>query len=118
MGYLCFFGFFLIVGLVLILFPKQMKNKHTIKRQKSIKMGHLPGEQQVNFSFKGYLRSMVSLCKNKVFMLAVLGITVKMLYTIGLFTFLIKILILKFGVQASTAGKTLGIIMAPSLVGK
>ena len=61
---------------------------------------------------------MLGLCKNKVFMFAVLGVTIRMLYTIGLFTFLIKILILKFGVDASKAGKTLGIIMVPSLIGE
>ena len=61
---------------------------------------------------------MLSLCKNKVFMCAVMGVTIRMLYTIGLFTFLIKILILKFGVDASKAGQTLGIIMVPSLIGK
>ena len=51
-------------------------------------------------------------------MFAVLGVTIRMLYTIGLFTFLIKILILKFGVDASKAGQTLGIIMVPSLIGE
>ena len=61
---------------------------------------------------------MLSLIKNKVFMLSVMGITIKMLYTIGMFTFLIKILVIKFGVPPSKAGQTLGIIMAPSLIGK
>lgn len=81
-------------------------------------MGQLPGEEKMKFSFKGYLKSMFSLCRNKVFMLIVFGTTIRMLYTIGMFTFLIKILILKFGVAPSKAGQSLGFIMMPSLIGE
>jgi len=87
-----------------------------MKREKSIKLGQLPAESEMNYTFKGYLESMLGLCKNKVFMLTVFGATVKLLYTIGMVTFLIKILILKFGIEPSKAGQTLGMIMIPSLI--
>eukprot|EP00111_Clytia_hemisphaerica_P005496 TCONS_00015937-protein len=116
LGYVAFFGIFIIAGFFLFLFPKRLNSKQAKKREKSIKMGQLPGEEQMKFTFKGYLKSMFSLCKNRVFMLIVFGTTVRMLYTIGMFTFLIKILILKFGVAPSKAGQSLGFIMMPSLI--
>ena len=94
-----------------------MKSEQKLKREKSIKMGHLPAQDKLEYTIRGYFLSTFSLCKNKVFMLAVLGITVRMLYTIGLISFFIKFLIIKFGVEPAKAGQTFGAIMVPSLIG-
>ena len=118
LGYVCFFGLFLICGIALILFPKKMI-RSSLKRQKSIKDGHLPAsDNKVEYTLKGYLKQTLKLCTNKIFMLISIGMAIKTFYGAGLITFLAKFLVLKFGVLPQNAGIILGALLLPSLTGK
>lgn len=119
LGYVAFAGFFIVIGMILIMFPRRMYGKQQMKREESIKAGHLPSsDNEIKFTFKGYFIATFKLLTNKVFIVTVMALTVKMLFSIGMVSFLIKIMILKFGVAPSKAGFMLGIALLPSLISK
>ena len=102
-----------------MLFPRRMHGKETLKRQQSIQSGHLPAaDKNIKYSFKGYFLATFKLVLNKVFMFAILALAVRLIFSVGMVTFIIKVMILKFGIEPSKAGSVLGIALAPTLIGK
>ena len=119
LGYVIFSGLLFISGILIILFPKRIHGKAQIKREQSIKAGHLPSrDKRIKYTFKGYIFASFKLLTNKVLLLSILAVTTKMLYIISVFTFVVKFLILKFGVEPTKAGMVFGVAMVPSLISK
>ena len=117
LGFVTMSGLFVISGFVIILYPKQMQGG--LKRKEAIRVGHLPtSDEGVVYTFKGYLQECFKLCLNKIFILMVFGTTVQAIYGGGLFGFVIKILILKFGVSHAKASIVIGIALILAMVGK
>lgn len=94
-----------------------MHGKQQKKREASIKAGHLPSsDERIKFTFKGYFIATFKLLTNKVLVITIMALTIRMLFSMGMITFLIKIMIVKFGVEPSKVGFMLGIALLPSII--
>ena len=51
-------------------------------------------------------------------MLAITAVTIRMVYIIGMASFLVKILVVKFGVLSYKASMILGVVMIPTMICK
>ena len=118
LGFVSISGLFFISGGLLLLFPKEMKSGRQ-KRLQALKKGELPSsDNSIQYTIKGYIMASIKICFNKVLMLAIAAVTIKMVYIIGLASFLIKILVVKFGVPSYKASMILGVRMIPTMICK
>lgn len=118
LGYVSISGLFFISGGLLLLFPKDMISGRE-KRLQALKKGDLPSsDNSIQYTIKGYIMASIKICFNKVLMLAIAAVTMEMVYLVGLSSFLIKILIVKFGVPSYKASMILGILFIPTFVCK
>ena len=74
-------------------------------------------DKSIQYTFKGFLGATLKLCKNKLLMLIIMALTTRSIFIIGMVSFLVKILILKFGVAPLKASTALGIILTPPFTG-
>lgn len=117
LGFVTISILFMMTGVVILLYPKRLKSGDQ-KRKEAIKVGHLlPSDTRVVYNFKGYLEECFKLCLNKIFMLMVFGTTIQAIYGAGMFGFLIKVLILKFGVTPVKASIVMGIALIIAMMG-
>ena len=101
-----------------MLFPKEMKSGRE-KRSQALKKGDLPSsDNSIQYTIKGYIMASIKICFNKVLMLAIAAITIRMVYIIGMASFLVKILVVKFGVPSYKASMILGVVMIPTMICK
>ena len=119
LGFVSLFGVMIISGVLLLLFPKKMMKKGQQERCLSIKGGQLPpSDDNVQYTAKGFLIQLLKMLRNKAFMLTVLAVSVKLVYIFGLVTFIVKILILKFGVSQLKASLFVTAIFLPGVIRK
>ena len=84
-----------------------------------MKKGDLPSsDNSIQYTIKGYIMASIKVCFNKVLMLAIAAVNIEMVYLVGLSSFLIKILIVKFGVPSYKASMILGVLFIPTFVCK
>ena len=118
LGFISISGLFFISGGLLLLFPKEMKSGRE-KRLQALKKGDLPSsDNSIQYTIKGYIMASIKICFNKVLMLAIAAVTIRMVYVIGMASFLVKILVVKFGVPSYKASMILGVVMIPTMICK
>ena len=107
-------GLFFISGFLLIIFPKETVYVKKFRREL---MNIRKDDKSIQYTFKGFLAATLKLCKNKLLMLIIMALTTRSIFIIGMVSFLVKILILKFGVTPLKASTELGIILTPPFTG-
>lgn len=108
---------FFISGFLLLLFPKETTYAKKFRRE-LMKAGDIrKDDKSIQYTFKGFLAATLKLCKNKLLMLIVMALTTRSIFIIGMVSFLVKILILKFGVVSLKASTALGSILIPPFRG-
>jgi hypothetical protein len=112
-------GCILIVSSIGILaFPAQLPGTQEM-RDKAIKEGNLPKrDEKIQGKLKDIVPATINLLKNPTYMCNTFGLTIGSMWGIGVFTFITKILILKFGVNPVMSGIVLGCVMVPGCVCK
>ena len=81
--------------------------------------GELPSaDKHVQYTVKGYLRGCLQLVYNKVFILGTLGLTIKTIYAVGMAGFVLKIIVIKFGVSQVKAGMVIGVSIFLAMTSK
>ena len=108
-------------GFVLMLFPKNMPGALK-RRQEAIENGDLPKESKhleearIN-GFFGFLKSILSLLKNKYLMVVLLGTSAELFIVTGVTPFFPKLLIAKYGAHPVKAILMLGGILVTGSIG-
>ena len=74
-------------------------------------------DKSIQYTLKGFLAATVKLCKNKLLILIIMALTTRSIFVVGMVSFLVKILILRFGVAPLKASTALGIILTPPFTG-
>ena len=111
LAFVSLFGILIISGTLLLLFPKQMKDGR-IERDAAIKEGHLPSsDDNIKYTIKGFIIESIKLILNKTFILATLALSAKTLYFVGIGAFIVKLLVVKFGVSSYKGSMILGVIL-------
>lgn len=117
LGFVTLSGIFVFVGAMFALFPRQIRNGKE-KRDKAIERGELPApDKKMEFTIKGYLLGCLNLCRNKVFILGSFGLTVKTIYAVGMAGFILKIIVIKFGISQVKAGTMIGVTIFIAMTG-
>ena len=110
-------GLFFTSGFLLIIFPKETVYVKKFRRE-LMKAGDIrKDDKSIQYTFKGFLAATLKLCKNKLLMLIIMALTTRSIFIIGMMSFLVKILILKFGVTPLKASTELGMILTPPFTG-
>eukprot|EP00794_Sanderia_malayensis_P000567 gene567-1225_t len=116
-------GFFVLAwllflsGAALLCFPAKMP-KFRKKRDQALDKGELQSaEKNIGTGIRGLSKATLSLFKNKTFVFAALGQTVRVLHGASLGSFFSKIIILKFGGSSHNIGILTGIVLLVSMAG-
>lgn len=104
----------LFIGAMLLCFPREMP-KHRKKHLQAIKAGALPtANKKMGTGLKDILKATLNLLRNKTFMFASLGLSIKILFGAALAGFFAKVVILKFGGSISEVALYSGVVFIPS----
>ena len=100
-----------------MLFPKEMTEGQR-KRNAAIKEGKLLAkDEDMIFTAKGLVLTTLKLVTNKTYIFAVLALTARTFFGIGLATFFSKIVIIKFGASPTKSAMLIGTTLLTGMTG-